>query len=70
MDRTFDTYPARANPGTARRQTNQFRRYLGFAVVLGGAVFLLCARLFKMPELTWLLQKPPKDKGSDAMTFE
>lgn len=45
-------------------------RDLAFAVVLGGGTFLLFARFFKMPELTWLLQKPPKGKGSDDMTFE
>lgn len=41
MDRTLATYPARANAGSARSQTAQFRRYLGFAVVLGGALTLL-----------------------------
>lgn len=43
MNRTLapSPYSARITPGNPRSQAAQFRRYLGFAVVLGGALALL-----------------------------
>ena len=51
MNRTLapSTYSARTPSGTARSLLAQLRRYLGFAVVLGGALALLHSAVVAFP---------------------